>query len=450
MVKASVSRVRVAALILSCVGLAIAATSVQAAAPTGAAGSSASPMLGAYRETPSAALARHMRRLAASPRDFAALVAAGNAALELGDTQAAIGFFGRADEIFPSSPLPHVGMGAAMVADGNASAALAHFSRAQQLGASLLVMGKERGLAYDLLGRHSEAQADYRSAMLGSDGDEARRRLALSLAIGGKKDEALTLLAPLTARGDPAGARCRALVLAVSGDADNARRLLDARMPGSGAQMDSYFRRLPSLRSDQKAAAVHLGIFPEAGQPAYNYAASLPPPPPQPVRVAASSPRKAAAEPVTSRIDRVASIDDWLRQPASAEAAEAPKAAEVVRMASLAPATRQQVTAATRPDMLQRSEQGQSRGKEKVWLQLASGHNAAALPDQFRRLKTRHSDLLDGISGYVAEGGDRSRLLIGPFKSKSDAQVFADDLATVSVDAFSWTSPANASIRKLP
>ena len=47
------------------------------------------------------------------------------------------------------------------------------------------MLGCDRGLAYDLLGQQAQAQADYRAALSGADADEARRRLALSLAISG-------------------------------------------------------------------------------------------------------------------------------------------------------------------------------------------------------------------------------------------------------------------------
>ena len=42
-----------------------------------------------------------------------------------------------------------------------------------------------------------------------------------------------------------------------------------------------------------------------------------------------------------------------------------------------------------------------------------------------------------------------SRLLIGPFRSPSDAEIFVEDLESVRVDAFSWTSPPGQAIRKL-
>lgn len=407
MARKSIGRVRLAAMILSVVGAVLAAaTPSHAQSATGAI---------AADETASAALARHVRTLATSPKDFTALIGAGRAALELGDTQSAGGFFGRADEVFPRSPQPQAGMGAAAVADGDASGALIYFARAVELGATPTMIGADRGLAYDLQGRHSEAQADYRAALSGPNSQEARRRLALSLAITGDKDAALAALAPLAAKGDAAAARCRALVLAVAGDPDGARRLLDLRMPGSGAQMDRFFRQLPRLRSDQKAAAVHLGVFPDdVGTSSYA------------VAVSPSAPPVTAAPPPYAG-DRIAAVDKWLRAPA------APKGVQMARLAS--------VPRTTMP------RSGPNR--EKVWLQLASGADATAMPDQFRRLKARNRELLDGISGFVAQEPSKARLLIGPFKNKTDADTFAEDLESVRVDAFSWTSPPDAAIRKL-
>ena len=418
------SKVRIAAWILGCAGMAFAVPSVAAAAQA----------VGYGREAPADALARNMRTLAVSPKNFEALIGAGKAALAVGDVSAAIGFFGRADEVHPASPLPQAGIGAAMVADGDAHGALPHFARAQQLGANAAMMGVDRGLAYDLLGRHAEAQADYRAAMYGPDADEARRRLALSLAITGKKQEALDQLAPLLARGDAAGARCRSLVLALSGDMDGARRMLDAAMPGSGSQMAYFFAKLPSLRSDQKAAAVNLGIFPTASQPVY----AAPSAPPQPVysappraSIAATTAISGAVTPMSS--DRLASVDELLRSSARHSQDQG------VQVASVVPMRRSQSI----------SDSVATPAKPKVWLQLASGPNADALPDQFKKMKSRNRDLFEGISGYVAEEPNKARLLIGPFASNKDAEIFAKDLQTVRIDAFSWTNTPGQPLRKL-
>jgi hypothetical protein len=75
-----------------------------------------------------------------------------------------------------------------------------------------------------------------------------------------------------------------------------------------------------------------------------------------------------------------------------------------------------------------------------VWLQLASGQTADALPAQFERLRSRNRDLFDGIHAYIAKSADRARLVIGPFRGQADAQIFAEDLQTAGIDAFTWTS----------
>jgi Flp pilus assembly protein TadD len=453
MATTSARRVRVAALIMTAVGLALATSSAQVRAETVVSSPSpySSPVAWMQRETPAAALARHIRVLATSPKDFLALIGAGKAALALGDSQAAVGFFGRADEVFPTSPLPQAGLAAAMVADGDAMGAMPYFDRARQLGATAAMLGTDRGLAYDLLGRHADAQSDYRAALSGADGDEARRRLALSLAITGDKAGAIAMLGPLMGRGDAAAARCRALVLALAGDLVGARRSLDAAMPGSSVQMAPFLAKLPSLRSDQKAAAVNLGIFPDSGQ-SYAYVpqpgagpvpSSLSTAPAQSGYAALSTPslsqtvRSQTASNVAGAMpmsgDRLASIDQLFKDPGSSEAQRP------VQIASIPPRMRSQLPQSAGP----------SAAGPRIWVQLASGTNADALPGQFRRLKSRNSDIFEGLSGYVAEAPDRSRLLIGPFKSASDANIVIEDLESVRVDAFSWTSPPGQTIRKL-
>ena len=383
-----------------------------AGATLGVAPAAAQTSYGTYAETPSAALARYVRTLASDPKDFGALIGAGKAALEIGDAQAAAGFFARADEVNPKSPLPQAGMGAVSVANDEPQAAMAYFARAVQLGAPVAMIACERGLAYDLLGQQRQAQADYRLALNGPDASEARRRLALSLAISGDKAGALQALAPLSAKGDPATSRVRAFVLALSGDSRGAMVAIDAAMPGSWSRVSPFLQRLPSLRADQKAAAVNLGLFPDSNDTAV-------------ASNAAASPY-AARSVTTSSVttDRLASIDELLRAPAPPQPTWQP----APQVAYATPAVRKPAPA--RPAATQR----------KVWLQLASGQNSDALPDQFRRLKSRNRELFDGISGYVAKSPDRARLVIGPFRATSDAETFKEDLETVGIDAFSWTN----------
>lgn len=388
-----------------------------AAAPLAGAGAQTS--YSPYAETASEALARYVRTLASHPNDFSALVGAGRAALAIDDTQAAAGFFARADEVNPRSPLPQAGMGAVAVANGDPYSALQYFARAQQLGAPVATIGADRGLAYDLLGRQPEAQADYRAALGGLDSDEARRRLALSLAISGDKTAALESLAPLFAKRDPAAYRTRAFVLALTGDSNGAIAAINASMPGSGASLTPFLQRLPMLQASQKAAAANLGIFPETGGVAY--AATVPQLPPAPSAPAAPG----------AGGDRLASIDFTL-----GGLAPAPAPARAQPQSATPPPAPVQVAYATAP----RPQPSAQQKPRKIWLQLASGPNPEALPKQFQQIKSRGRDMLDGVKGYVARSPDRARLVIGPFKSNADAETFAEGLGSIDVNAFRWTN----------
>jgi Flp pilus assembly protein TadD len=378
-----------------------------------------------YNETPAAALARYVRALADNPKDFNSLIGAGRAALELGDAQAAAGFFARADEVDPTSPLPQAGMGAVQVANDDPKAALPYFTRAERLGATQATLGCDRGLAYDMLGQQAKAQADYRAALAGADADEARRRLALSLAISGDKAGALDALAPLAAKGDSAVPRVRAFVLALAGDSKAAMTAIDAAMPGSWSRVSPFLQRLPSLPAGQKAAAVNLGIFPDSNGTAYAYAA--------PARTLPST--IAVSQSVST--DRLAGVDALLQpsapaaQPAWQQPQPMPQAARPV------PVQVAYSVPPPQPSIVQRTSIGQD---SKVWLQLASGRNEKALTDDFERMKRDNADLFNGITAYVAEGSDRARLVIGPFRGPSDAKIFADDLRTIGVNAFRWSN----------
>jgi len=256
-------------------------------------------------ETPGAALSRNIRVLAASPRDYNALIGAGRAALELGDVQAAAGFFGRAEEVNPNAPAAKVGLGAAMAHMGDADGAIFYFNQAIRLGAQPMTMAVDRGMARDLLGDLSGAQADYRLAISSLGSDEARRRLALSLAIGRNKQAALDTIQPLLNRHDAAAQRTRAFVLALLGDQVGAAQAIDSVMPGTAARFAPFFRYLPNLSGTEKAAAVHLGIFPENAGSRIAQAQPVPQPAPviaRPVKPSLQAPvRIASVEPPASR-----------------------------------------------------------------------------------------------------------------------------------------------------
>jgi len=395
-----------------------------AAAPAAAQGSY-SP----YDESPTAALARYVRTLASDPKDFESLIGAGKSAMELGDSQAAAGFFARADEVDPRSPLPQAGMGAVSVSNGEPQAAISYFKRAQQLGEKAADFACDRGLAYDLMGQQAQAQADYKLALNSRDSDESRRRLALSLAISGDREGALQVLAPLSAKGDPGVARVRAFVLALTGDSNAAMMAINAVMPGSSSNVAPFLQRLPSLSAGQKAAAVNLGIFPDTGETAYAYA---------------SPPRILSPTNSTASTDRLAGVDTVLRgtptpaQPAPLPVQQSwqpPQAVKVAYVPSAPPVSAQRTAAVFQP---------------KIWLQLASSQDVDDLTAKFERLKSKSPDLFDGIKPYVLRTADRARLLVGPFRGDSDATIFSEDLETIGVDASKFINSESDRIAPLP
>lgn len=208
-----------------------------------------------------------LRRLAANSRNLDALLDAGYASLKLDDVEAAIGFFGRAQELSPNNSRVKAGLAAAFVRSGRPIDALRLFDEAEQAGASTLSLAADRGLAYDLVGDNSAAQGQYARALNGPDGDRVRLRLALSQAIAGDRSAFETTLYPLIEKRDPAAYRTRAFAMAILGEEDEAVAITEAVMPPDlAARIAPYLRYMRRLTPAQQAAAANLGNFPRAAQ----------------------------------------------------------------------------------------------------------------------------------------------------------------------------------------
>ncbi|MFL6845219.1 MAG: SPOR domain-containing protein [Allosphingosinicella sp.] len=238
---------------------------------------------GGFTERPDDALSRNLRSLAQDPKNVSALMGAGKAALELGDAQAALTFFARAEEQLPSDGRVKMWIASALVQLQQPHAALKFFHDATSMGVAEAEVARDRGLAYDIAGNPRQAQRDYRLALQRGRDDEVTRRLALSLAISGEREPALRLLEDQLLTRDPAAERTRALVLALTGDTAGANRAVQADMPGPRATaMAPFLARLPLLSPAERALAVHLGVFPGNGGssvPSTAYAANTEPVP---------------------------------------------------------------------------------------------------------------------------------------------------------------------------
>lgn len=213
----------------------------------------------------SQALNAALARLARDPRNVEALLDAGTAAMALGDMDAALGFLRRADEIAPGNGQVKAQMGKALVRAKDPLGAIRAFDEAQRGGANPADFAADRGLALDLVGDNFLAQQYYRQSLARSNDAEVTRRLALSLAISGNRNEAEKVLAPQLAGSDRAAWRVRTFILAISGNADQAVTVANASMPPQlAAGIAPYLRYLPRLTAAQQAAAANFGRFPRA------------------------------------------------------------------------------------------------------------------------------------------------------------------------------------------
>ena len=216
---------------------------------------------------PAAQLSENLKALARDPFNVDALLLAGGGALAAGDTNAAFGFYARAEELSPGNYRAKTGLGSALTLMEKPGEALRAFEEAIKLGAPEVDLLADRGLAYDLAGDPKRAQRVYLAALKAHSSDEVTRRLALSLGIAGERDPALAQLEPLIKQNDQGAWRARAFVLAMNGDPAGAEKIVRMVAPADVAQsLTGFMQRLPALSIGAKAAAVHFGTLPASAQ----------------------------------------------------------------------------------------------------------------------------------------------------------------------------------------
>ncbi|NLR70683.1 SPOR domain-containing protein [Novosphingobium sp. ERN07] len=223
------------------------------------------PVVQSTAPSPSRELNAALARLATDPRNVPALSDAAEAALKLGDSDAAIGFLTRADEVQPGNARTKALIGKAHLADENPVEAIRAFDDAERAGGDTFAMAAERALAYDLVGDNGRAQRWYQVALSRGANAETTRRYAMSLAISGDRRGAEALLAPLIEKQDRAAWRTRTFAMAVTNGADEAVAIAYASMPQELASgIAPYLRFMPRLTPAQQAAAANFGRFPRA------------------------------------------------------------------------------------------------------------------------------------------------------------------------------------------
>lgn len=354
-----------------------------------------------------AALNSALNRLARNTRDLGALIDAGNAALALGDIDAAMGFFGRAEELSPGNAKVKLGMAAVFMRSQRPVEALRMFKEAETAGAKSDALAADRGLAYDLVGNNREAQAAYRMALKQGANDEITRRLAISLAISGDRKRFDEALRPLLMKRDLAAYRARAFGLAILGEQNEARGIVTTVIPRDlASRIIPYLEFMPRLTRAQQAAAANLGIFPRAAEIGRD----------DPVLAQYRSPQTRA-----------------LSAPASANqvtGASTPAATQVPAKAAVGSAS---------PPLHPR----------RLWVQFATGPDARALRNEWRRARNKAGAAFAHYEPHSAEWQRGLMLLVGPLDDDEAARALLRDLDREGIKAVSYTSRVGEKVEPL-
>jgi Flp pilus assembly protein TadD/cell division septation protein DedD len=436
-------------------------------------------------------LNRALVALAKAPRDRDTLLEAGQAALGVGDLEAAIGFFGRAAEIDPGHPGVAQGLATVYLRSGRAGEALVQFDRALAAGADERSLVTDRALTLDLVGEQAAAQTAYtRALQLDPADDEARRRLAVSYAITGNRARFEETLRPLLDRRDMAAQRARAFGLAILGDSDRATAIVEQVMPRDLAtRLVPYFGYMPRLTKPQQAAAANLGIFPRAadigrddprlarfaaeergesrlapsGPPLGSRAAAPAAAAPAQARAAPKPPtRVATVAPVatqTAPASRVADAFADLGAPPS-DARAGADAVDISRIAvkretapapapAATPAPAAAKTAEKPKEKAKPKEPPKPRHPSRVWVQIAAGRKIDALAFDWKRLSKAGGAALAKQQPYTAKWGQTNRLLVGPLASREKAEALVRELKKKDMNVFLWLSDEGEEVQPL-
>lgn len=302
-----------------------------------------------------------------------------------------------------SDPTALVELGRRPIAQRRPDEALAVVGQAAEGGGARIAIALQRGIALDLKGDFAAAQQAYAAALAAEPTDpETVQRMALSLALAGKSGAAQTLLQRLGAEGGSAR-RTLALVHALGGRQADAAEIAMASMSiDEGRRMRAFYAELARLPLRDRAAAVHLGALP--GDPAPAMAAAVP-----------------TATPVQSRDQPAQFVVTSVGSPDFATA----------------PAARQALPS------------GLLAARPRIWVQLSSVADAAALEAEWQRIRRSAGEAVDGQPSYVQRTGTMNRLLIGPFASDAAARAVIGKLRAKRLDAVLNRTPAGANLAPL-
>ncbi len=399
-----------------------------------------------------AELRQALQQLARNPQSVTALVDAGNASLALGDFSAAEGFFGRALQLNRNSADAKLGLASVYLRTRQPVQALQMFAEAEQAGASVDSILSDWGLAQDLVGNNELAQQSYRTVLARESSSETARRLAISLAISGEREQFEETLRPLLEDTDMAAFRTRAFGLAILGDTDAAGSLATRLLPADlSSRIVPYLEFMPRLTKAQQAAAANLGVFPRAAEIGRDDPRLASLGTAQDARVARADERLAPrGTPLGTRVDSSPPApigESRLAQVAREQASVADAFSGLIAPEELPQAPAQGAVDISSIEIpREQAEPEPPRHPSRHWVQMATGRDISRLRFDWRRMMRRAPELLDGREAYTTPWGQANRLLTGPFATRDDARELVRELRRQGFDSFSYTSPEGEKI----
>ena len=85
----------------------------------------------------------------------------------------------------------------------------------------------------------------------------------------------------------------------------------------------------------------------------------------------------------------------------------------------------------------------------RVWVQVATGKDTAALAFDWRRFSRSATDLLKNRKPYTAKWGETNRMVTGPFDSRKAALEMVDKLKAEGIDSFMFVSDEGQEVKPL-
>lgn len=211
------------------------------------------------------------------PRNVQALLGQGEIFLLLGAPGEAVERFQAVTSIAPNEGRGDAGLARALTQLNEPERALPYFAAAVEKGAASAKFYNHYGIAYDLLGKHQDAQVQYGRGLDLTPGDMSLlNNLGLSLVLSEDYPAAVRLLSDVvSAMPDMMQARQNlALAYAFSGDMTTALRL--ATFPENAAATEkaqTYLKNITALPKDMRGKAIFSGLsavadaLPKTNQP---------------------------------------------------------------------------------------------------------------------------------------------------------------------------------------